>query len=188
MARILALPVDWAARLVRGRPQHLPRTAAWMSLLISRFILPPHRAGGGSRSAWEIPIVVGTTGMSADEKARIAAVATKIPIIHAPNFSVGVNVLFKLATLAAKTLGEAYDIEIVEAHHNQKADAPAARRSGLAEAITKGLDVNLNDVAVYGRQGITGKRTKKEIGIHAVRMADVVGEPHRVFCDRRRTH
>ena len=123
-----------------------------------------------------IPIVIGTTGMSADEKKRIAAAATKIPIIHAPNFSVGVNVLFKLATLAARTLGEAYDIEIVEAHHNQKADAPSGTALGLAEAITKGLNTTVDEVAVYGREGITGKRTKKEIGIHAVRMADVVGE------------
>ena len=123
-----------------------------------------------------VPIVIGTTGMSPDEKKRIAAAATKIPIIHAPNFSVGVNVLFKLATLAARTLGHDYDIEIVEAHHNQKVDAPSGTALGLAEAIVKGLDQNLDDVAVYGRKGITGKRTKKEIGIHAVRMADVVGE------------
>ena len=131
-------------------------------------------------AALGIPIVIGTTGMSADEKARIAEAAKKIPIIHAPNFSVGVNVLFKLATLAARTLGEAYDIEIIEAHHNQKVDAPSGTALGLAEAIVKGLDTNLADVAVYGREGITGKRTKKEIGIHAVRMADVVGE-HTAF-------
>ena len=123
-----------------------------------------------------IPIVIGTTGMTADEKARIAAAAKKIPIIHAPNFSVGVNVLFKLATLAARTLGPDYDIEIVEAHHNQKIDAPSGTAHGLAEAIAKGLDTNLADVAVYGREGNIGKRPKKEIGIHAVRMADVVGE------------
>lgn len=123
-----------------------------------------------------IPIVIGTTGMSSDEKARIAAAAQRIPIIHAPNFSVGVNVLFKLATLAARTLGPEYDIEIVEAHHNQKIDAPSGTALGLAEAIMKGLDTNLDDVAIYGRKGQTGKRTKREIGIHAVRMADVVGE------------
>jgi len=127
-------------------------------------------------AAFGVPIVVGTTGMSADEKARIAQAATKIPMIHAPNFSVGVNVLFKLATLAAKTLGEEYDIEIVEAHHNQKVDAPSGTAIGLAEAITKGLNASLDDVAVYGRKGMTGKRSKKEIGIHAVRMGDVVGE------------
>ena len=106
----------------------------------------------------------------------IHSAATKIPMIHAPNFSVGVNVLFKLATLAAKTLGEEYDIEIVEAHHNQKVDAPSGTAIGLAEAITKGLNASLDDVAVYGRKGMTGKRSKKEIGIHAVRMGDLVGE------------
>lgn len=124
----------------------------------------------------KIPIVIGTTGMTPEEKARIAAAAKRIPIIHAPNFSVGVNVLFKLATLAAKTLGEQYDIEIVEAHHNQKTDAPSGTALGLAEAICKGLDANLDERAIYGRKGNTGKRIKKEIGIHAVRMADVVGE------------
>ena len=127
-------------------------------------------------AALNIPIVIGTTGMSADEKSAVARAAEKIPIIHAPNFSVGVNVLFKLATLAAKTLGEAYDIEIVEAHHNQKTDAPSGTALGLAEAITRGLNEKLDEVAVYGRKGNTGKRSKKEIGIHAVRMADVVGE------------
>ena len=127
-------------------------------------------------AALGIPIVIGTTGMTPDEKAQIAAAAQKIPIIHAPNFSVGVNVLFKLATLAAKTLGHDYDVEIVEAHHNQKTDAPSGTALGLAEAITRGLNEKLDDVAVYGRHGNTGKRGKKEIGIHAVRMADVVGE------------
>jgi 4-hydroxy-tetrahydrodipicolinate reductase len=123
-----------------------------------------------------VPIVIGTTGMTDEEKARIAAAAKKIPIIHAPNYSVGVNVLFQAATMVARTLGDGYDVEIVEAHHNQKIDAPSGTALGLAEAITKGLDRNLKDVAIYGRQGITGKRKPKEIAIHAVRMADVVGE------------
>lgn len=121
-------------------------------------------------------IVIGATGMSDDEKARIARAAEKIPIIHAPNFSVGVNLLFKVAEQVAQTLGESYDVEIVEAHHNQKMDAPSGTAIGLAEHIAKGLGRDLKTAAVYGRQGMVGKRQAKEIGIHAVRMGDVVGE------------
>ena len=123
-----------------------------------------------------IAAVIGTTGMSDDEKKRIARCAEKIPVIHAPNYSVGVNVLFKAATMVARTLGDGYDVEIVEAHHNQKLDAPSGTALGLAEAVAKGLDRDLKKHAVYGRQGMTGKRPHKEIGIHALRMADVVGE------------
>jgi 4-hydroxy-tetrahydrodipicolinate reductase len=121
-------------------------------------------------------IVIGATGMNDEEKARIAKVAEKVPVIHAPNFSVGVNVLFKAAEQIARTLGDAYDVEIVEAHHNQKVDAPSGTAIGLAEHIAKGLNRDLKTSAVYGRQGLVGKRQQKEIGIHAVRMGDVVGE------------
>src|SRR5689334_13135993 len=105
-----------------------------------------------------IPIVIGTTGMSDDEKKRIAKAAEKIPVIHAPNFSVGVNVLFKAAEMVARTLGDSYDVEITEAHHNQKVDAPSGTAIGLAEAIARGLDRNLKEVAIYGRHGMPGKR------------------------------
>ena len=127
-------------------------------------------------AALKLPIVIGTTGLTEDEKQRVAQAAQKVPLIHAPNCSVGVNVLFKLAALAAKTLGDGYDVEIVEAHHNQKLDAPSGTALSLAEAIATGLNRNLKEAAVYGRHGLTGKRTPKEIGIHAVRMGDVVGE------------
>ncbi|HEY3322950.1 MAG TPA: 4-hydroxy-tetrahydrodipicolinate reductase [Planctomycetota bacterium] len=123
-----------------------------------------------------LPIVIGTTGLTDAEKQRVADAATKVPVIHAPNFSVGVNVLFKIAETVARTLGDNYDVEIVEAHHNQKADAPSGTALGLGEAIARGLKRNLKEVALYGRHGMTGKRSQKEIGIHAVRMGDVVGE------------
>jgi 4-hydroxy-tetrahydrodipicolinate reductase len=123
-----------------------------------------------------IAAVIGTTGMTEDEKKRIAICAQKIPIIHAPNYSVGVNVLYKAATMVAQALGDDYDVEIMEAHHNQKLDAPSGTALGLAEAIAKGLKRDLKTHAVYGRHGMTGKRPHKEIGIHALRMADVVGE------------
>lgn len=121
-------------------------------------------------------IVIGATGMNDDDKARIAKVAEKVPVIHAPNFSVGVNLLFKVAEQVARTLGDAYDVEIVEAHHNQKVDAPSGTAIGLAEHIARGLDRNLKEALVHGRNGIVGKRQQKEIGMHAVRMGDVVGE------------
>jgi 4-hydroxy-tetrahydrodipicolinate reductase len=127
-----------------------------------------------------VPIVIGTTGMNDAEKKRIAAAAKRVAVINAPNYSVGINVLLKIAPLVARTLGEAYDIEIVEAHHNQKIDAPSGTALGLAEAVAKGRELNLKDVAVHGRQGVVGKRKAKEIGIHAVRMGDVVGD-HTVY-------
>ena len=131
-------------------------------------------------AALGLPLVIGATGMTDDEKKRIARAAERIPIIHAPNFSVGVNVLLKVAELVARTLGDGYDVEILEAHHNQKLDAPSGTAMGLAEAIARGLNRNLREVSVYGRHGMVGKRTPKEIGIHALRMADVVGE-HTAF-------
>lgn len=127
-----------------------------------------------------VAIVIGTTGMSDDEKMRIAKAAEKIPVIHAPNYSVGVNVLFRAATEVAQLLGDGYDVEIVEAHHNQKIDAPSGTAIGLAEAIARGLNQDLKQTAVYGRHGIIGKRPAKEIGIHSVRMGDTVGE-HTAF-------
>jgi len=123
-----------------------------------------------------VPIVIGTTGLTDEEKKRVAKAAKQVPVLHAPNFSVGVNVLFKVAGLVARTLGDGYDVEIVEAHHNQKVDAPSGTALALAEAVAKGLDRNLKEAAVYGRHGMTGKRKPKEIGIHALRMGDVVGE------------
>jgi 4-hydroxy-tetrahydrodipicolinate reductase len=114
--------------------------------------------------------------MTDDEKKRIAKAAEKVPVIHAPNFSVGVNVLCKTAELVARILGDGYDVEILEAHHNQKLDAPSGTALALAEAIARGLNRNLREVAVYGRHGMVGKRPAKEIGIHALRLADIVGE------------
>jgi len=125
-------------------------------------------------------LVIGTTGLSDEQKQRVAACAKKVPVIHAGNFSTGVNVLAKAAALVAKTLGPDYEIEIVEAHHDQKVDAPSGTALMLAEAVAGALDKDLKADAVYGRHGHTGKRTKKEIGIHALRMGDVVGD-HTVY-------
>jgi 4-hydroxy-tetrahydrodipicolinate reductase len=120
--------------------------------------------------------VLCTTGFDAAQKARIGAAATKIPVLFSPNMSIGVNVLFKAAEAVAKALGADYDVEIIEAHHNQKKDAPSGTALGFAEAVARGLDVRLEEKAVYGREGMTGARPRGEIGIHAVRGGDIAGD------------
>lgn len=121
-------------------------------------------------------LVVGATGLSAEEEARLRRCAAKVPLIHAPNFSVGVAVMVKAAGWVAKSLGPEYEVEIIEAHHNQKVDAPSGTALALGGAVAESLGRDLRRDAVYGRKGATGKRTRQEIGIHALRMGDVVGE------------
>ncbi len=121
-------------------------------------------------------MVIGTTGFSDSEKEVIREASQKIAILMAPNMSQGVNLLFKISELVASKLGEEYDIEIVEAHHNQKKDAPSGTAFGLAEAVAKGRQVDLKKVANYGRKGLVGARPKGEIGIHALRGGDIVGD------------
>ncbi len=123
------------------------------------------------------PIVIGTTGFSADEMQKIKDFSKKIPILQAPNMSLGVNLVFKLAGEIAKTLGPDYDIEIIEAHHNRKKDAPSGTAARIAEEIAAALGENLDEVAVYGREkGIVGPRKSGQIGIHAVRAGGIVGD------------
>ncbi len=141
------------------------------------FTLPdPTITTAEAASAQGKALVIGTTGLDGSQKTRLAECAKRVPMIHAPNFSVGVNMLFKAASLVAKTLGSEYEVEIVEAHHNQKVDAPSGTAFGLAEHIAEALGKDLEKDAVYGREGQTGVRPKGQIGIHALRMADVVGE------------
>jgi len=127
----------------------------------------------------EKSIVIGTTGFSAEQKEIISQAAEKIRCVFAPNMSVGVNVLFKIAEDVSKTLGDAYDVEIVEAHHKFKKDAPSGTAVRLSEIIADSLDRDINKVGVYGRKGMAERRPK-EIGIHTVRAGDIVGE-HRVL-------
>lgn len=123
-----------------------------------------------------IPLVVGTTGLPKDRLPEFNRLVAPIPCVMAPNMSVGVNLLFRLAAEAAAILGEGYDVEITEAHHRFKKDAPSGTANRLAEVIAKALGRNLDTDAVYGRRGITGERSRREIGIHALRVGDVVGE------------
>lgn len=120
--------------------------------------------------------VIGTTGFSADEKAAFEAAAQRIPVVFAPNMAVGVNVTFKLAEMAARILGDDYDVEIIEAHHRHKVDAPSGTALRLGEVVAQALGRDLDAVAAHGREGLTGERDRKTIGFHAVRGGDIVGE------------
>jgi len=120
--------------------------------------------------------VLGTTGLSADEQAAVAAAARKIPVVQSSNMSLGVNLLLELVRRAASVLGPDYDAEIVEMHHRLKKDAPSGTALMLAEAVADGRGQKLDDVACYGRHGIVGERPCGEIGIHALRGGSVVGD------------
>jgi len=123
-----------------------------------------------------VAIVMGTTGISSAQKEEIQKAAQDIPVVFAPNMSVGVNLCFKLIELAASTLGEEVDIEIIEAHHRHKKDAPSGTALRMGEVAAGVLDRDLQEVAVYGRQGIGAERERKTIGFATVRAGDIVGE------------
>lgn len=126
-------------------------------------------------------IVIGTTGFTPEQKARVDAAAKRIPVMLSPNFAVGVNVVFKLAEVAAKALGEGYDIEVIEAHHRQKVDAPSGTALEIGRILARALGRDLDKVAAHGREGDTGARPAREIGFHAIRGGDIVGEHTVVF-------
>jgi len=120
--------------------------------------------------------VIGTTGFSDEQKAEIAACAQHIAIVMAPNMSVGVNVVFKLLDMAARALNEGYDIEIIEAHHRHKIDAPSGTALKMGEVVAAALGRDLKDCAVYAREGVTGERDPSTIGFATVRGGDIVGD------------
>jgi 4-hydroxy-tetrahydrodipicolinate reductase len=121
-------------------------------------------------------IVIGTTGFSDEQKQQIHAAAGDIGIVFAPNMSVGVNLCLKLLDVAARVLAEDVDIEIVEAHHRHKVDAPSGTALRMGEVVAGALGRNLQDCAVYGREGITGARDRNTIGFETIRAGDIVGE------------
>jgi 4-hydroxy-tetrahydrodipicolinate reductase len=121
-------------------------------------------------------LVIGTTGFDAAGKQAIAEAARQIAIVFAPNMSVGVNLSFKLLDLAARVLGEDVDIEIIEAHHRHKVDAPSGTALRMGEVLAQALGRDLKDCAVYGRQGVTGERARSTIGFATVRGGDIVGD------------
>ncbi len=127
-----------------------------------------------------IPVVIGTTGFSKDEIEYIGLYAQNTPVVFAPNMSVGVNLLLKVLADIAKVTADDYDVEIVEAHHRLKKDAPSGTAMKMAQVLADSLGRNLDEDAVYARHGIIGERTQKEIGIQTIRAGDIVGE-HTVY-------
>jgi 4-hydroxy-tetrahydrodipicolinate reductase len=121
-------------------------------------------------------MVIGTTGFSPAQKKAIEEAAKRMPIAMAANFAVGVNAAYRLAETAARILGDGYDVEIIEAHHRHKVDAPSGTALKLGEVVAKALNRKLSDVARHGRAGATGERPEKQIGFHAIRGGDIVGE------------
>ena len=123
-----------------------------------------------------VAMVIGTTGFTDSQKTEIAQAAKHIPIIMAPNMSVGVNVTLKLLEMAAKALATGYDIEIIEAHHRHKVDAPSGTALKMGEVIAGALGRDLKDCAVYAREGVTGERDPSSIGFATIRGGDIVGD------------
>jgi len=126
-------------------------------------------------------MVIGTTGFSQAQKDAIEEAAKRLPIVMAANFAVGVNAAYKLAETAARILGDDYDVEIIEAHHRHKVDAHSGTALQLGEVVAKALNRRLAEVARHGRQGETGERPARQIGFHALRGGDIVGEHSVIF-------
>jgi 4-hydroxy-tetrahydrodipicolinate reductase len=126
-------------------------------------------------------MIVGTTGFTREDMKEVEAASRSIPCVMASNMSLGVNLLLKVLQDVARALGDDYDIEIIEAHHRMKKDAPSGTAMKMAQVIADAVDRNLDDVAVFARKGIIGPRTKKEIGIQTVRAGDIVGEHTVIF-------
>ncbi len=123
-----------------------------------------------------VKLIIGTTGFTSEQKLQIQAASKNIAVVFAPNMSVGVTMLINLVQATAKVLNEGYDIEIIEAHHRYKVDAPSGTALRLGEAVASALGRDLNDCAIYGREGVTGQRDPNTIGFATVRGGDVVGD------------
>lgn len=121
-------------------------------------------------------MVIGTTGFDAAGKAKIAAAAESIPVVFAPNMAVGVNAVFRLLEVAARILNEGYDVEVIEAHHRFKVDAPSGTALRMGEVVARELGRDLDACAIYGREGVTGERKAETIGFSTIRGGDVVGD------------
>lgn len=127
------------------------------------------------------PMVVGSTGFSAQQLEKVKKITKEFPCVLTPNMSVGVNVMFKVVEEVAQILGDAYDCEIIEAHHRMKKDAPSGTALRLGEVAARGLGRRLEEVGVYGRRGLIGERSGREIGMQVIRAGDIVGEHTVIF-------
>jgi len=154
-----------------------PKTAAAADVLID-FTRPE---GALEHLRHARAMVIGTTGFAEAQKKTIEEAARRMPIAMAANFAVGVNAAYQLAETAARILGDGYDVEIIEAHHRHKVDAPSGTALRLGEIVAKALNRKLSDVARHGRAGETGERPESEIGFHAIRGGDIVGEHTVIF-------
>ena len=130
----------------------------------------------------KVAMVIGTTGLDDEGRQTVADAAKEIPVVFAPNMSVGCNVAFKLLDLASRVLSQGYDIEIVEAHHRLKVDAPSGTALRMGEVIAGALGRDLKKCAVYGREGVTGERDPSTIGFATVRGGDIVGDHTVMYC------
>lgn len=154
--------------------------AAKTQVLID-FSVPESTAARAAEAAAKgVALVIGTTGLTAAQEAAVAEAARAVPVIHAPNFSLGVNLVFRIAAEIAQALGEDFDIEIAEAHHNRKADAPSGTALGIAKSVCAATGRDLAADLVHGREGKPGPRDRREIGMHALRLGSVVGD-HTVY-------
>ncbi len=127
-----------------------------------------HRAG--------TRMVIGTTGLSTSQTARLDAISHSVPLVFASNYSIGVNATFQLVEMAASIFGDTVDVEIIESHHRHKVDAPSGTALSLGEHVAKGLGRDLTSVSRHGRHGLTGARDRETIGFHAIRGGEIVGE------------
>ncbi|MBA4741995.1 MAG: 4-hydroxy-tetrahydrodipicolinate reductase [Azoarcus sp.] len=121
-------------------------------------------------------MVIGTTGMAGDDKAAIARAAESVPVVFAPNMAVGVNAVFRLLEVAAQILNAGYDVEVIEAHHRHKVDAPSGTALRMGEIVARELGRDLKECAIFGREGVTGERRAETIGFSTIRGGDVIGD------------
>ena len=128
-----------------------------------------------------VPMVIGTTGFTDDQRARLHSITAALAVCQSPNFAPGVNLTFQLVKAAAKALGDSVDVEIVEAHHRNKIDAPSGTALSLGEAVARAMGRDLADVAVHSRSGRTGDRPRNAIGFSSIRAADIVGDHTVIF-------
>ncbi|CAN5538437.1 4-hydroxy-tetrahydrodipicolinate reductase [soil metagenome] len=166
--------IDLAARCVRG--ESVEQAIGDCDVVIDVSSAAVTEEVCVSCAARQKPLVIGTTGHSQDETDAIRLAAKSIAVVLAPNFSVGVNTLFWLTRKAAELLGDGFDVEIVEAHHRLKKDAPSGTAKRLAEVICEARGLSYEKGVAHGREGIVGERPAKQIGMHAIRAGDIVGE------------
>lgn len=175
-----SIGTDAAAFL--GKPAGVPIEADLdKALANAQFLIDFTRPEGTLKhleycAAYGIKMIIGTTGFDEAGKAAIAAAAQKTAIVFAPNMSVGVNVTLKLLEMAAKSFSHGYDIEIIEAHHRHKVDAPSGTALKMGEVVADALGRDLKEVAVYAREGVTGERDPSSIGFATIRGGDIVGD------------